>query len=50
MPKSEDEPEKAIEPVPHSEHHAVRFGAHVLELLGAVLIAYVILHFITKYW
>jgi hypothetical protein len=50
MPKSEDERENVVEPVSHSEHQAVKFGVHLLQLLGAVLVAYVVLHFIIKYW
>ena len=50
MPNSEDEHKNVVEPALHSEHQTVKFGVHILQLLGAVLVAYVVLHFIIKYW
>ena len=50
MPNSEDERENAVEPAPHTHDQAVKFGVHVLQVLGTVLVAYVVLHFIIKYW
>jgi hypothetical protein len=50
MPNSEDERENVVEPARPPRHHAVAFGAHALQLLGAILVAYVVLHFIIKYW
>ena len=35
----------------HQPHDTpVRFGAHLLQLIGAIAVAYVVLHFILKYW
>jgi hypothetical protein len=50
MPESEDKPKRAVDPAPPSERHAVSFGAHALQIVGIILIAYVVLHFIIKYW
>jgi hypothetical protein len=37
-----------VAPAPRSEDRAVSFGAHALQIVGAVLITYVVLHFILK--
>jgi hypothetical protein len=50
MPESEDERHRVIEPTRPADHHAVVFGVQVLRIVGAILIAFVVLHFIIKYW
>jgi hypothetical protein len=63
MPKSEDEREDTVQPsaakipeylverlAPRSRDHVVVFGGHLLQLIGAIAIIWVILHFLTKYW
>jgi hypothetical protein len=63
MPKSDSEPEEPIEPstakipeylverlAPHSRDPVVIFGGHLLQLIGAITVIYVILHFLFKYW
>jgi hypothetical protein len=63
MPKSEDErqdpPQPSVAKVP--EHLVDRFaplsrdpvvilGGHLLQLIGAITVIYVIFHFLYKYW
>ena len=63
MPKSEDEREDPIEPsaakipeylverlAPRSRDQVVIFGGHLLQLIGAIAVICVILHFLYKYW
>jgi hypothetical protein len=63
MPKSDDEredpavssaakiPEYLVERLaPHSRDPVVIFGAHLLQIIGAIAIIYVIFHFLDKYW
>jgi hypothetical protein len=63
MPKSDNELEKMVEPTspkipeylvdrlaPHSRHPTVIFGGHLLQIVGAIVILYAILHFLEKYW
>ena len=63
MPKSDDERENPLEPsaakvpehlverfAPLSRDPVVVFGGHLLQLIGAIAIIYVILHFLFKYW
>ena len=63
MPKSEDEREDTVEPsaakipeylverlAPRSRDQVVIFGGHLLQLIGAIAVIYVILHFLFKYW
>jgi len=63
MTQSDDELEKIVEKTspkipeylvewfaPHSRHQTVIFGGHLLQIVGAIVIIYVILHFIEKYW
>jgi hypothetical protein len=63
MPKSEDEREHPREPsvanipeylverlAPRSRDQVVILGGHLLQLIGAIAVIYVILHFLFKYW
>ena len=63
MPKSDHEREDPFEPsvakipdylverlAPRSRDPAVIFGGHLLQLIGAIAVIYVILHFLFKYW
>jgi hypothetical protein len=63
MPKSDDQREDPVEPseakipeylverlAPQSRDPVVVFGGHLLQLIGAVAIIYVIFHFLYKYW
>ena len=63
MPKSDHEREDPVEPsaakipeylverlAPRSRDQVVIFGGHLLQLIGAIAIIWVILHFLTKYW
>jgi hypothetical protein len=63
MPKSDDERQNLVEPsaakipeylverlAPFSRDPVVIFGGHLLQIIGALVIIYVIFHFIEKYW
>ena len=50
MPESEDERKGVIEPTRPTDHHAVIFGVQLLRIVAAILLAFVVLHFIIKYW
>ena len=50
MLESEDDRKSVIEPTRPADDHAVVFGVQLLRILGAILIAFVVLHFIIKYW
>jgi hypothetical protein len=64
MPKSEDEreddrvepsaakiPEYLVERLaPRSRDQVVILGGHLLQLIGAIAVIWVILHFLAKYW
>jgi hypothetical protein len=63
MPKLEDEREALVEPsaakipeylverlAPRSRDPVVIFGGHLLQLIGAIAVIFVILHFLSKYW
>jgi hypothetical protein len=63
MPKPDSEREDPVEPsaaeipdylvemfAPRSRDPVVIFGGHLLQLIGAIAIIYVALHFLYKYW
>jgi hypothetical protein len=50
MPEPEDERESVIEPTRCTDDQAVLFGVQALRIVGAILVAYVVLHFLFKYW
>ena len=63
MPKSDHEREDSVQPsaakipeylverlAPRSRDQVVIFGGHLLQLIGAIAVIYVILHFLFKYW
>jgi len=50
MPNTEDEHKNAVEPLRRTHGDPVRFGAHLLQIIVVILIAYVVIHFIIKYW
>jgi hypothetical protein len=50
MFESEDERQSIIEPTRRVDDHAVVFGVQALRIVGSILVAYVVLHFIIKYW
>ena len=63
MPKSDDERENPVEPsaakvpehlverfAPVSRDPVVVFGGHLLQLVGAIAILFIIFHFLEKYW
>jgi hypothetical protein len=63
MANSDDERKSPVEPsspkipeylverlAPVSRDPVVIFGGHLLQLVGAIAVIYVILHFIDKYW
>ena len=50
-PSSPKIPEYLVERLaPRSRDPVVIFGGHLLQLIGAITVIYVILHFIDKYW
>jgi hypothetical protein len=50
-PSSPKIPEYLVERLaPVSRDPVVIFGGHLLQLVGAIAVIYVILHFIDKYW
>ena len=49
MPKTEDEHQNVVGP-PSAEDDSVRFGRYLLQIVVVILVAYVVLHFISKYW
>jgi hypothetical protein len=64
MPKSDHEreddpvepsaakiPEYLVERLaPRSRDQVVIFGGHLLQLIGAIAVIYIVLHFLFKYW
>ena len=63
MPKSDHERKDPVEPsvakipeylverlAPRSRDPVVIFGGHLLQLIGAIAVICVILHFLFKYW
>jgi hypothetical protein len=50
MPGSEDERESVVEPTRRVDDWAAVFGVQALRIVGSILVAYVVLHFIIKYW
>jgi hypothetical protein len=50
MAESEDERESVIEPPRRADDRAVLFGVQALRIIGSILVAYVVLHFLIKYW
>ena len=63
MPNSEDEREDPVEPspakipeylverlAPRSRDQVVILGGHLLQLIGAIAVIYIVLHFLFKYW
>jgi hypothetical protein len=63
MPKSDHEREDPVEPsaakipeylverlAPRSLDQVVIFGGHLLQLIGAIAVIYIVLHFLFKYW
>ena len=63
MPKSDHEREDPVEPsaakipaylverlAPRSRDQVVIFGGHLLQLIGAIAVIYIVLHFLFKYW
>ena len=63
MPKSDHEREDPVEPsaakipeylverlAPRSRDPVVVFGGHLLQLIGAIAVIYIVLHFLFKYW
>jgi hypothetical protein len=50
MPKTEDEHQNVVEPPRRTEHDSVRFGRYLLSMIVVIVVAYVVLHFIRKYW
>jgi hypothetical protein len=50
MPKTEDEHRNVVEPRRHTEDDSVRFGRYLLHIIVVIVAAYVLLHFISKYW
>ena len=63
MPNSDQDREKPVEPsataipehlverfAPHSRDPVVVFGGHLLQIVGAIAILFVIFHFLEKYW
>jgi hypothetical protein len=63
MPKSDHEREDPVEPsaakipeylverlAPRSQDQVVIFGGHLLQLIGAIAVIYIVLHFLFKYW
>ena len=49
MPKTEDEHQNVVEP-PRAGADSVRFGQYLLYWVVIILVGYVVLHFISKYW
>ena len=50
-PSAAEIPENLVERfAPLSRDPAVVFGGHLLQIIGALAIIYVIFHFIEKYW
>jgi hypothetical protein len=49
-------PEESADDDRRLRHHhwahedPMRFGAHLLQLIGAIAVIWVVLHFIIKYW
>ena len=63
MSKSDDERQDPVEPstaripeylverlAPNSRDPTIIFGGHLLQLIGAIVVIYVVLHFLLKYW
>ena len=63
MSKSDDERQNPVEPstakipehlverfAPRSRDPVVVFGGHLLQLVGAIAIFFIIFHFLEKYW
>ena len=63
MPKSDHEREDPVEPsaakiseylverlAPRSRDQVVIFGGHLLQLIGAIAVIYIVLYFLFKYW
>ena len=63
MPKSDHEREDPVEQsaakipeylverlAPRSRDQVVIFGGHLLQLIGAIAVIYIVLHFLFKYW
>jgi hypothetical protein len=50
MPKTEDEHQNVVEPPRRPEDDSVRFGRYLLNMIVVIVVAYVVLHFIRKYW
>src|SRR5262249_4856312 len=63
MPKPDDEREDPVEPSlakipeylverfsPRSQDPVVVFGGHLLQVIGAIAVTYVVLHFLFKFW
>ena len=63
MPKSDHEREDPVEPsaakipeylverlAPRSRDQVVILGGHLLQLIGAIAVIYIVLHFLFKYW
>jgi hypothetical protein len=63
MPKLDHEREDPVEPsaakipeylverlAPRSRDQVVIFGGHLLQLIGAIAVIYIVLHFLFKYW
>ena len=49
MPKTEDENQNVAQP-PRAEDDSVRFGRYLFHIVVVIVVAYVVLHFISKYW
>ena len=51
IPEHPKIPEYLVERLaPRSRDPVVIFGGHLLQLIGAITVIYVILHFLDKYW
>jgi hypothetical protein len=63
MSKSDDERQDPVEPstaripeylverlAPQSRDPTIIFGGHLLQVIGTIVVIYVVLHFLFKYW
>jgi hypothetical protein len=50
MPTTEDEHQNVVESPRRTEDDSVRFGRYLLNMIVVIVVAYVVLHFIRKYW